>query len=123
MVFILYILECADGTFYIGHTDDLSRRLQQHEQGKVGPYTASRRPLKLAHTEEFESRIEELTMERKLKDWSRAKKQAYMAGNWQTVSSLAKGKHRHQRQSLDASTSPLCGYAQRERSKTGRRCP
>ncbi|MGB9429969.1 MAG: GIY-YIG nuclease family protein [Gammaproteobacteria bacterium] len=99
MAFTLYILKCADGTFYIGHTDNLDRRLQQHEQGKTDAYTASRRPLKLVHAEEFESRIEALTMERKLKGWSRAKKQAYMTGNWQTVSGLAKGKHRHQRES------------------------
>ncbi|MDE2024218.1 MAG: GIY-YIG nuclease family protein [Gammaproteobacteria bacterium] len=97
MVFTLYVLECADGTFYIGHTDNLSRRLQQHEQSKVDAYTARRLPLKLIHAEEFESRYEALTMERKLKGWSRAKKQAYMSGDWEAVAKLAKGKHTHQR--------------------------
>jgi predicted GIY-YIG superfamily endonuclease len=53
--------------------------------------------LKLLHTEGFETRYEALTIERKLKGWSRAKKPAYMEGDWKTVGTLAKGKHRHQR--------------------------
>ncbi|HET7395275.1 MAG TPA: GIY-YIG nuclease family protein [Gammaproteobacteria bacterium] len=97
MAFSLYILECADGTIYIGHTDDLDRRMQQHDDGKASSYTASRHPLKLLHVEEFETREETLTMERKLKGWNRAKKFAYMAGDWAAVSRLAKGKHKHER--------------------------
>lgn len=98
MEFTLYILECADGSFYIGHTDDLDQRLTQHDQGKGCVYTSTRRPLKLIHAEGFETRYEALSMERKLKGWSRAKKQAYMAGDWNTVRVLAKGKRTHQRQ-------------------------
>jgi predicted GIY-YIG superfamily endonuclease len=100
MDFILYILECADGSFYIGHTDDLDRRMEQHDTGLGCAYTASRRPVKLIHTEAFETRYEALTMERKLKGWSRAKKLAYMAGDWDKVGVLAKGRHRHQRESV-----------------------
>lgn len=91
-MFTLYILKCADETLYIGHTDNLSRRLQQHEQSKVDAYTARRLPLELIHAEEFESRYEALTMERKLKGWSRAKKLAYVANDWAEVSRLAKSK-------------------------------
>jgi predicted GIY-YIG superfamily endonuclease len=97
MEFTLYILECADGSFYIGHTDDPSKRLAQHDEGKGSVHTSSRRPLKLLHTEGFETRYEALVMERKLKGWSRAKKLAYMAGDWKKIGGLAKGKHRHQR--------------------------
>lgn len=97
MAFHLYILECADGTFYIGHTDDLNERMRQHGVGKANAYTASRRPLRLLHVEEFTTRYEALVMERKLKRWSRAKKLAYIAGDWTEVSALAKGKHKHQR--------------------------
>jgi predicted GIY-YIG superfamily endonuclease len=97
MDFTLYILECFDGTFYIGHTDDLNQRLAQHDQGKGCVYTSTRHPLKLIHTEGFETRYEALTMERKLKGWSRAKKLAYMAGDWKAVGALAMGKHRQQR--------------------------
>lgn len=97
MAFWLYILECSDGSFYIGHTDNLDLRIAQHDAGHSGSYTASRLPLKLIHSEAFESRDEALTMERKLKRWSRAKKLAYMAGDWRTVGELSRGKHRHQR--------------------------
>ena len=98
MSFHLYILQCADGTLYIGHTDDLDERMRQHDSGRAGSYTTSRRPLKLLHVEEFETRYEALSMERKLKGWSRAKKLTYIAGDWSTIGMLAKGKHRHQRQ-------------------------
>ncbi len=97
MDFYLYVLECADGSFYIGHTDDLDRRMEQHDLGLGCAYTARRRPVKLLHVERFETRYEALTMERKLKGWSRAKKKAYMAGDWNTVGRLAKGRHEHQR--------------------------
>lgn len=99
MDFTLYILECADGSFYIGHTDDLDRRMEQHDQGHGCAYTADRRPVKLIHTEAFETRYEALAMERRLKGWSRAKKLAYIADDWDALSRLSKGKHRHQRAS------------------------
>jgi len=71
--------------------------MRQHAAGKADAYTASRRPLKLLHVQEFETRYEALMMERKLKGWSKAKKLAYIAGDWSTIGKLAKGKHRHQR--------------------------
>lgn len=97
MAFSLYILKCADETLYIGHTDNLDERMRQHDAGKSDAYTASRRPLTLLHVEEFETRYEALTMEMKLKGWSRAKKLAYISGDWKSVHDLAKGKHKHQR--------------------------
>ena len=75
-----------------------------------GSRPATRRPLKLIHAEGFETRYEALTMERKLKGWSRAKKLAYMEGDWKAVGGLAKGKHWHQRMLRDAST-PLAAQA------------
>ena len=98
MAFSLYILECADGSLYIGHTDNLDERMRQHDAGKVDAYTAKRHPLKLIHVEEFETRYEALLMEHKLKGWSRAKKLAYIAGDWSAVNLLSKGKHRHERE-------------------------
>jgi predicted GIY-YIG superfamily endonuclease len=94
MSFTLYILQCADGTLYVGHTDDMTTRMQQHDLGQESNYTATRRPLRLLHSQEFESRYEALEMERKLKGWRRAKKFAYMRGDWAAVQQLAKGKHR-----------------------------
>jgi predicted GIY-YIG superfamily endonuclease len=69
-MFSLYILECGDGTLYVGHTDCLDERMRQHESGTAHAYTARRKPLKLIHVQEFESRYEALAMERKVKGWS-----------------------------------------------------
>jgi len=96
-VFSLYVLECSDGTLYIGHTDRLEERMRQHDSGYADAYTAKRKPLKLLHVEEFESRYDALAMERKLKGWSKAKKLAYIAGDWHAIRVLSKGKHRHER--------------------------
>jgi predicted GIY-YIG superfamily endonuclease len=104
-MFSLYILECADGTLYAGHTDDLDERMRQHDSGIAGSYTCTRRPLRLIHVQAFDSRYEALAMERKLKGWSRAKKLAYIAGDWNSVRVLAKSKHRHERGKQVASTS------------------
>jgi len=71
--------------------------MRQHEVGKADAYTAKRRPLKLIHVEEFETCHEALTMERKLKGWSRARKLAYIAGDWRAASLLSKGKHQRER--------------------------
>ena len=96
-MFSLYILECSDGTLYVGHTDNLEERMRQHESGTAHAYTSKRKPLKLLFAEEFDSRYDALTMERKLKGWSRAKKLAYVAGDWRKIRKLSKGKHKHER--------------------------
>jgi predicted GIY-YIG superfamily endonuclease len=96
-MFYLYILECGDGTLYVGHTDNLDERMRQQDAGTADSYTSSRRPLRLIHVEEFETRYEALAVERRLKGWSRAKKLAYVECDWTMVSSLAKGKHAHER--------------------------
>ena len=59
MMFSLHILECADGTLYIGHTYDLDERMRQHDAGKSDAYTGSRHPLKLLRVQEFETRYED----------------------------------------------------------------
>ncbi len=97
MAFSLYILERVDGTLYIGHTDNLDEWMRQHSAGNADAYTAKRHPLKLLHVEEFGTRHEALAMERKLKGWSRAKKLTCVAGDWNTVSLLSKGKHQRER--------------------------
>ena len=51
--FFAYMLRCSDGTYYVGHTDELDRRLAEHETGATGGYTATRRPIQLVWFEEF----------------------------------------------------------------------
>ncbi len=81
-----------DGSYYTGHTDDLGKRLAEHHTGQIIGYTATRRPVTLLFTEEFATREEALASERRIKGWSRKKKEAMMKGNWAEVSRLAKGK-------------------------------
>ena len=96
-MFWMYILRCADGSFYVGHTDDLERRLDEHHAGRFACYTQQRRPVVLVHVQEFPTREEALAAERQVKGWSRAKKQALIDGDWGEVSRLSRGRHRHQR--------------------------
>ncbi|MDP2881670.1 MAG: GIY-YIG nuclease family protein [Azonexus sp.] len=90
MSFHAYLLRCADGSYYAGHTDDLTRRLGQHRAGECGGYTAKRLPVELAWSQEFASREEALAAEQQIKGWSRAKKEALMVGDWGRISALAK---------------------------------
>jgi len=82
MTFWGYILRCSDGSYYTGHTDALERRIAQHQSGEIEGYTQSRRPVALVWSQEFSSRIEALEAEMRIKPWSRAKKEALIAGDW-----------------------------------------
>ena len=89
--FYVYMLRCGDGSYYTGQTDDLDSRLQQHESGNVG-YTSTRKPVALVWQGEFETREAAIAFEQQIKGWSRAKKEALMAGDWAQVKALAKSK-------------------------------
>ncbi|MGV3769268.1 MAG: TrmH family RNA methyltransferase [Sphingobium phenoxybenzoativorans] len=90
MSFHAYILHCSDGSYYAGHTDALESRIAQHERGEIEGYTATRLPVKLAWSQDFSSRDEALSAERQIKGWSRKKKEALIAGDWDAVKSLAR---------------------------------
>ncbi|MDA8354187.1 MAG: GIY-YIG nuclease family protein [Firmicutes bacterium] len=74
--YVLYILECADGTLYTGITNHLSKRIQQHERGNGAKYTRGRGPFSLVWTEEGLTRSEALVREREIKKLSRRQKLA-----------------------------------------------
>ncbi len=82
MTFWTYILRCADGTYYTGHTDALERRIAQHHAGTYTGYTHDRRPLEFMWSQDFPTRAEALEAELRIKGWSRAKKEALIAENW-----------------------------------------
>ena len=91
-MFWVYILRCADGSYYTGHTDNLEVRIGQHQAGECAGYTLTRRPLELVWSQERPTREEALSAERQIKGWSRKKKEAMMRGDWVEVSRLAKSK-------------------------------
>jgi putative endonuclease len=90
--FWIYILCCADGSYYTGHTDDLELRVAQHESGEIEGYTATRRPIELVYTQECATREEALSAELQIKGWSRKKKEAMIRGDWNEVRRLAGNK-------------------------------
>ncbi|WP_353227905.1 GIY-YIG nuclease family protein [Novosphingobium sp.] len=92
MTFYAYILRCNDGSYYAGHTDNLDVRLAQHQRGLVGSYTAARRPVLLAWSESFPTRDEAFRAERRVKGWSRAKKEALIAGDLDRLCVLARSR-------------------------------
>jgi len=89
MTFWAYLLRCGDGSYYTGHCEDLDHRIGAHQSGRGSDYTARRQPLSLLWSEEFASRIEALEAEPRIKGWSRAKKEALIAGDWVRISQLA----------------------------------
>ena len=90
MSFWVYIMRCADGSYYVGHTDNLDARVSAHHAGEIEGYTRTRRPVHLVFSEEFPTREEALAHERQVKGWSRAKKEALIKGNWSRIQALSR---------------------------------
>ena len=88
----IYILLCADGRYYTGITRrPVEERLSEHRLGVVRDgYTFTRRPVKLVFAETCERIDEAIAAERRIKGWSRAKKEAYMRGDFVALSALAR---------------------------------
>jgi putative endonuclease len=70
----VYIVKCADGTYYTGYTNDLKRRIKQHNAGEGAKYTKGRRPVELVHSEQFETKSEAMKREYKIKQLNRQSK-------------------------------------------------
>jgi putative endonuclease len=88
--FYVYILRCADGSYYVGLTrGSLEIRISQHNTGHFGGYTASRRPVVLAWQQEFQRLSDAIAAERQIKGWSRAKKEALIKGDFELLHLLS----------------------------------
>jgi predicted GIY-YIG superfamily endonuclease len=90
----MYILECADGSYYIGSTNNLKRRLLEHQEGRGARYTSRRLPVTLVYSEEFDHVVEAFEREKQVQNWSRAKREALINGNREFLPQLAKKKFR-----------------------------
>jgi putative endonuclease len=92
MIIHLYILKCADGSYYTGVTNN-ERRLNEHENGDdPKSYTFNKRPVKLVFTEEFSDPHVAFAKEKQIKGWSRKKKEALIRGDWEELKRLSKSK-------------------------------
>ena len=77
MKYYVYILECADESLYVGCTNNLEKRLKQHNNSKIGAhYTKIRRPVVLKYSEKYKTLIEARRREQEIKGWKREKKLA-----------------------------------------------
>ncbi len=89
MSFYAYMLRCADGTYYTGHTDDLDRRFAEHQSGTIKGYTSKRLPVELVWSETFQTRVEAVEAEFRIGGWSRKKKEAFLRQDWTAISRAA----------------------------------
>jgi len=88
--YYVYMLQCADGSYYVGVTNDLERRFGEHAFG-IDPkcYTFERRPVELVHSSCFHEITDAIAWEKQLKGWSRKKKRALIDGDWARIKQLA----------------------------------
>ena len=89
LAYYVYMLRCSDGSYYVGHTNDLEQRPAAHERGAIEGYTLSRRPVELVFSDQFSTRQEAFHRERQIKVWSRARKEALIKGDWDGLVELS----------------------------------
>ena len=95
MIYTVYILHCADGSYYTGFTNDMERRMEEHHTGHSPTgYTTPRRPVTLVHTETYSIATVAIDREKQIKRWTRRKKIALINGHNESLKKLAKRKGR-----------------------------
>jgi predicted GIY-YIG superfamily endonuclease len=88
--FYVYILKCNDASYYVGHTDNIEKRIAEHNSNEYKSYTSKRLPIEVVFVQLFGSRDEALSAERQIKKWNRQKKEALIEENFSKLSLLAK---------------------------------
>jgi putative endonuclease len=90
----VYMLECADGSYYVGSTQLLEERVWQHQQGLGASYTRTRLPVRLVWFEEHEHLGAAFGREKQVQNWSRAKRQALIERRYGDLPALARRRRR-----------------------------
>lgn len=89
--YCVYILQCSDGSYYTGVTNDLERRYFEHQEGLIdGCYTHNKRPVKLMHVEESSDIVAAISREKQIKGWTKKKKEALIAGDYKKLVELSR---------------------------------
>jgi putative endonuclease len=86
----MYILECSDGSYYTGSTNNLERRLEEHQLGLGSNHTKSRLPVKLVYYEEYDRIDSAFYREKQIQGWSRKKKEALINGQNKLLPELSR---------------------------------
>jgi type I restriction enzyme S subunit len=123
----MYILQCADGSYYVGSAKDLALRLQQHQNGAGANHTKKRLPVKLLYFEEF-SRIDEaFYREKQVQGWSRKKKEALIEEMPEKLHDLAKCMNETSHVGFNGASAPLSPHSapdvERSRNERSRNVP
>ncbi|GAA1908047.1 GIY-YIG nuclease family protein [Nocardioides lentus] len=98
-----YMLRCRDGSYYVGSTWDLDRRVADHNlgQGLGAAYTSSRRPVVLVWSQHFDRIEDAFAFEKRVQGWGRAKREALIRGDWDAISALARRRSVREREAVD----------------------
>ena len=89
----VYIVRCSDGSYYTGLTkQEIGARVWEHNEGICDGYTRKRRPVELVFAETYDRIIDAIARERQIKGWSRAKKEALIAYDYERLPELAKNR-------------------------------
>ncbi len=106
--YYVYIVKCADQSYYTGITNNIEHRLYEHNYG-INPdcYTYKRRPVTLMFVQDFSNPKDAIAVEKQIKGWSRKKKEALFQGDWNKIHELTKCKNNtshvhHKKPSLDS---------------------
>ena len=106
MPYYIYILHCADNSYYTGSTVDLSSHLTEHQEGSnPRAYTYKRRPVKLAWATEVETKREARLLEHQIKGWNRKKKEALIQNNFDEIHNIVRDE-RKEREKIKKKHSP-----------------
>ena len=90
--YFVYILLCSDGSYYVGHTDNIDLRIQRHIEGRGATWTAKRIPVNLVYQESYPDLKSAVRRETQIKKWSRAKKEALIAGDLNKLKILSRAR-------------------------------
>jgi putative endonuclease len=88
--YFVYVVQCSDKSYYTGITNNLERRLYEHNEGiNKSAYTYRKRPVVLKYCETFQSPLDAIAFEKKIKNWSRKKKEALFKNDWERIRKLS----------------------------------
>ena len=88
--FYVYIIKCCDDSYYTNHTDNIEKRIYEHKNQRYDNYTAFRLPLEVVYVQTFPSRNDAFFAERRIKGWTRKKKEALILKKWNDLKKHAK---------------------------------
>lgn len=95
MSWFVYMLRCRDGSYDVGHTEDVAARIKCHQDGRGAAWTAARRPVSVVFKEKHPSEAVAVARERQVKRWSRQKKEALITGRLTALKALSRCRGVH----------------------------